>query len=348
MLTSGILTLLVGGYSSNITRLAFDPSARSLSVLGPFDSGLNPSWITTHPLNCSVLYAINELPEPSDGGVTSFIITDHANGVANKINNGSVLSFGPAHLAALTSARQVVASNYGGQTATFIPISKDFLGFDEAHAQKITFNATVSHPHQAVEVGDEVLIPDLGADKIWRLKQEPSPEPPTPNWQVHGFIEQPAGSGPRHIAVNNPSTLSSQTIPPLDSGIAPKTISTLSVLPPGANQSDFAAAELVLDKKRGLLYASNRGIASSPDPRGDSIAIFCFNRTGHLELKDQVSTGLHKIRALTHGGPDNRYIAAGGQVDGGIVVYEKVKKTLVERARMGNGTIEQPATFVWL
>jgi hypothetical protein len=55
---------------------------------------------------------------------------------------------------------------YSSGTGAFIPLGTDLLTLDEENAQKITFNATGSHPHQVVEVGDEVLIPDL----VSRLK----------------------------------------------------------------------------------------------------------------------------------------------------------------------------------
>ncbi|KAG8702228.1 hypothetical protein FRC08_003627 [Ceratobasidium sp. 394] len=249
--------------------------------------------------------------------------------------------------------------DYSSGTGAFIPLGADLLTLDEAHAQKITFDAKVSHPHQAVEVGDEVLVPDLGADKVWRL-QQPLYSPVVglvPNWQVRGFIQQPAGSGPRHIAVSNgilytlhelSSTLSSQTLPPLASTVSSKTIATISILPPGANGTTFGAAELIIDEKRGLLYASNRNLAPSPDPRGDTIAIVAFDAAGNLKLVDQFFTGLNQIRAMAHGGPNNQYIAAGGLTGGGLAVFEKVNNTLVDRARLPAGKVSQPASFAWL
>jgi 6-phosphogluconolactonase (cycloisomerase 2 family) len=53
-----------------------------------------------------------------------------------------------------------------------------------------------SHPHEVYVHGDEILIPDLGADKIWRLLKGPS------GWEVKGAIDYPAGAGPRHILIH--------------------------------------------------------------------------------------------------------------------------------------------------
>ena len=93
------------------------------------------------------------------------------------------------------------------------------LQFSSSHTP-IKFNAPVSHPHMAVEHGSEVFVPDLvgflrcvcisrlqsnvcskGADKVWRLVENGSPG----NFRVQGQIDQPAGSGPRHIAVRGTS-----------------------------------------------------------------------------------------------------------------------------------------------
>lgn len=50
---------------------------------------------------------------------------------------------------------------------------------------------------QAVQNGGEILVPDLGADKVWRLVKNGT------IWQVAGFVQHLAGSGPRHIALQS-------------------------------------------------------------------------------------------------------------------------------------------------
>lgn len=52
-----------------------------------------------------------------------------------------------------------------------------------------------SHPHEAYDNGDEVLIPDLGADKTLRISKGSN------GWEVKDSIDYPAGSGPRHVLV---------------------------------------------------------------------------------------------------------------------------------------------------
>ncbi|KAJ1306157.1 hypothetical protein OPQ81_010868 [Rhizoctonia solani] len=356
MVVSKTFTLLVGAYGSVITSVLFNTTSTSLTVLGTSPSGTNPSWIATHPLNNSILISTNEM-NPT-GGLSTFLVTDRSKGVVVRSSNATT-GADPAYIVALTKSRQVAVMDYSGGSGAFIPLQDDLLTLDESKAQTIKFNATVSHPHQAVEYGDEILIPDLGADKIWRLKQSAAAQAGVPSWTIQGFVDQVQGSGPRHIAVSGgilytlnelKSTLVSQTLPPLGSYGQPKTISSLSIVPEGANSSTFGAAELILDEKRGLLYASNRNLAQVPDPRGDTIAIFSFDKTGHLTLVNQVFTGLNQIRAMSQGGDNTEYIAAGGKEGGGLVVYEKTNngRDLQERARLPAGTVAQPASFAWL
>ncbi|CAE7135937.1 unnamed protein product [Rhizoctonia solani] len=356
MVASKTFTLLVGAYGSFITSVRFDTSSPNLAVLGTSASGTNPSWVNTHPLNKSILISTNEVNPV--GGLSTFLITDRTNGVAVRSSTAST-GADPAFIVGLAKNRQVAVMDYSGGSGSFIPLKDDLLTLDESKAQRIKFNAAVSHPHMALEYGDEILIPDLGADKIWRLKQSTATQAGVPNWAVQGFVSQVQGSGPRHIAVSGgilytlnevKSTLVSQTLPPLGSSEQPKTVSSVSIVPAGADSSTFGAAELILDEKRGLLYASNRNLAQTPDPRGDTIAIFSFDKTGNLTLVNQVFTGLNQIRAMSQGGDDTEYIAAGGLRGGGLVVYEKINngRDLQQRARLAAGSVDQPASFAWL
>lgn len=235
---------------------------------------------------------------------------------------------------------------------------------------------------QAVEYGKEVLIPDLGSDRVWRLVKESGA------WVTKAFIQQPLGSGPRHIVPysthklifpNNTrghwlirhlhsdgniytlheltNTLSQQAIPPLGVSGSGTLIANISTLPTDIPANSlYGAAELLispatLSSPQRYLYASNRNVspqASQLDPLGDTIAIFAIYPT--LHLVKQVHTGLQQIRGLTLGGGVNGpYIAAAGKEGGGIAVYERVSggADLKLLARYnGTGTTEV-VSFAW-
>lgn len=48
-------TILAGGYTTFITRLLFQTSPPSLSVVDTYPAGNNVSWLSLSPLNKSVL-----------------------------------------------------------------------------------------------------------------------------------------------------------------------------------------------------------------------------------------------------------------------------------------------------
>ena len=198
-----------------------------------------------------------------------------------------------------------------------------------------------------------------GGDTVWRL---------TPSkdgfFSIAGQISQPTGSGPRHSVIHGDilvtlhetaNTITTQRIPPLgqnSSGV----ISSFSVIPEDQVALEgalFAAAELLIPKPNDafpstLVYASNRNNGESNDPRGDSIAVFTLCADGKLELVNQFYTGLIQVRGMQFGGPDNKFLVAGGVAgDGGVVVFERVGQgaEFVQVAR--NNEVLGPRTFIW-
>jgi len=218
------------------------------------------------------------------------------------------------------STGEVVVMNYGGGNGRIIPTTSDSLHFDASapSAGVITFpvpQGGVSHPHSAYEFGQEVLVPDLGADQIWRLGKDASGS----EWKIDGSLPQPTGSGPRHAVIQDnviftvhelSSTLTAEALSPVPDGgstllASTSIVPTDSAIPAGVK---FAAAEILIPpalpfqasdaadsqssqiaptdasapdattdslSRPTLLYASNRNIGVE-DPRGDSIAIFQF------------------------------------------------------------------------
>ncbi|KAG5653209.1 hypothetical protein H0H81_001760 [Sphagnurus paluster] len=216
----------------------------------------------------------------------------------------------------------------------------------------------------SLEYNDEVFVPDLGANKIWRLARDGPPG----NFKVHGQIDVDAGSGPRHIAIHDnilftvhelTSTLTAQPIPQGPNGTTLPLIANVSVVPPHTLNGSFFAAELLISTPTAqfpdpLIYVSNRNLGPQFDPRGDTIAIFEFRNgttggsvecpsrsskrmvkrhhrrqadAGSLVLVAQVFTGLKQIRSMNLGPVGNggdEFLIAGANVDGGVVVFRRV------------------------
>jgi len=312
--------------------------------------GQSPSWIASHPTNRSILFSTFE---NSYGEVGSFTVDS-----MGKLTKAASVSSGgqnPAHLAALSSGTEIFVTNYNSGTAESIPLLSDNLRFGNPGAVT-TFSGsgpnrdrqTSSHPHEVIEGNGELLVPDLGSDKVWRLVKDGS----TNNYQNVGFIQQVAGSGPRHGVFKDgqlytlhelDNTLTQQTLPAIGSSASPVTVASLSILPPNA-PSGLGAGELLfspaLSSGAQYLYATNRG-----DPNGDSIAIFSLNP---LKLVKQFKTNLYHIRGLALGGNNNKFLVAGGLNSGGVAVYERINDGADLKLIAQNSGIQQPTGFVVL
>ncbi|KAI0794979.1 putative isomerase YbhE [Abortiporus biennis] len=343
-------TIIAGGYTSFIATYLFNSDTSSLSVLGQYQSGANPSWIALHPTNKSILYATNE---NTNGALQSFEIGRNG-ALSAPISTVSSGGDSPAFATPLADG-QVAIMNYNSGNGMIIPTTSDPLHFGSAPL--ITFPFTGSHPHMALQHGSEVFIPDLGADRIWRLVQNGSPS----EWKIQGQITQPQGSGPRHIAVRGnmlyvlhelSSTLTQQLIPPAPNGTTPL-IANFSILPPNPPpQADWHAGEILLADvspqfSQPYIYVSNRNTGPVLDPKGDSIAIFAVEPK--LTFVKQVYTGLDQIRGMMLGGPENEFLIASGVAgDAGVIMLKRTNGGADLEIVATNTEIPTRISFVWL
>lgn len=220
---------------------------------------------------------------------------------------------------------------------------------------------------QIVPFGDQVLIPDLGADRVWRLVKSESDD-----WSVQDFVSQPTGSGPRHIVVDGmqnffnlsflltavidgslyvlnelSNTLTHQPISSFSTEEQPEILASTSITPPDTPlDATMHAGELLFSQTpTPLLYASNR---NDPGSDGDTIAIFELNP---LTKVADVRTGLQHLRGVAFIGDNDAYLIAGGMNGGGVKVYERVSADqgyLREVASLTSDEVNQPSSFIWM
>ncbi|CAK5262005.1 unnamed protein product [Mycena citricolor] len=351
--------ILAGGFDVFISSYLFTPGNASLTLSANYPSGANPSWISGHPRDSSILYAVNaNVP----GAVQSF----HRKGGVLSAAVDSVWSGGdgPAFCAIMPSTGDLAVVNYGSGTGRVIVTSESSASHFLNNTPAITFTpppGNLSHPHMAVEYGHEIFIPDLGSDKVWRL----SPDKKEGVYSITGFIPQPGGSGPRHMAIANnrlyvvhelASTLTVQAIPRAPNGTA-SIIDSVSIVPPGVPAGALmAGAEVLIPRPshrfpRQYIYVSNRNKGVQA-PTGDSIAIYENVGEGtpeeHLELVKQVFTGLDQVRGMMFGGDDSEYLVAGAAAGtGGIVMYERVDGGRDLKEIVRNTQVPTRTSFVW-
>ena len=211
--------VLIGSYthdsgSPGILRLGFDPQSGKLEpqplqvVHSP-----NPSWLVLDLQNDRIFAANENGPgQPDPVGRVSAFTLDPATGALSATGQQISLGDEPTHLSLSRDGRYLFVSNYGsgpnpGGSLAVMPISED--GTLQPVTQLATHKASEVHPerqqsphvHSAVlsPDGKTLFVSDLGADRIFAYRYDPTnaERPLTP--ADPASIELPAGSGPRHL-----------------------------------------------------------------------------------------------------------------------------------------------------
>lgn len=92
------------------------------------------------------------------------------------------------------------------------------------------------------------------------------------------------------------------------------------------------------------IYISNR---NDPSPDGDTIAIFAI-QGDQLKLVTEVRTALNHVRGIVFGGPDDKWLVAGGANGGGVKVFERIDGGKNLRQVAVNAAVEAPTGFLWV
>ncbi|KZV96506.1 putative isomerase YbhE [Exidia glandulosa HHB12029] len=356
-------TIIAGSYTSTISTFLFDAAAGTLSLGATSDAGTNPSWIQLSP-DSKALFATQE---NTDGAIISFSV--QPDGSVKQVSKASSGGADPANLLVLSSGKEVVIADYSSGGVLAFPIEADgvTLGDPSPTLQlegsgPVPGRQDVPHPHQVIEHGDELLVPDLGSDKVWRLTKAASG-----GYEIAGSVDQGPGSGPRHavpldgnlyVLHELDNSLSQYTLPPLKAPagckVTPSLVANFTILPDEQPAGAvWGAGELLLSPVSAsfpdqYLYASNRNVGTEIDPRGDSLAIFAIKP--ELKLVKQFFLGLNQPRGVQIFGEEGQYIIAGGLGSGGVKVFERVDggADLKEVASYTGTGSEKIVSFDWV
>ncbi|EGO00525.1 hypothetical protein SERLA73DRAFT_178364 [Serpula lacrymans var. lacrymans S7.3] len=355
---SSIHKILVSSYTDKVYTVAFDAANPSLTPLSATTVGRNPSWLTAHPTDRSVVYA--GLEQPS-GEVVALKFDEQGKGEVV----GRAPSGGGDPCTLLATENEVIIGNYATGVIATLPISakSPYILSTEPWTLQVAGTGPnkerqkSSHPHQIIfhPSRDELLVPDLGADKIWRLAKGASGQ-----WEINGYVQCAPGGGPRHIAFYGEnlytlyelvSVVVVHRFPPLPEEptllAQASTLTEPSPTPPGMLAAEILIPEPNKTYPTPYLYITNR---NDPSPEGDTIAIFSIAE-GAPRLVKEVRTGLKHVRGMVFGGEDDRWLIAGGVEGGGIKVFERFEGggALKEVAAMAEGQgVSKPTGFSWL
>lgn len=258
-----------GSSSQGIYRTTLDLATGELAEPVLAAEATNPSFIEIHPTG-RFLYAVSE--SGREGSVSAFAV-DADTGDLALLNRQPSGGAGPCHVNVDHGGRNILVANYGGGSASVIPMRPDgTLGEPTGFVQHTGFGPNARRqrgPHaHSVEISPDdrfAFVADLGIDKImiYRLDVETGTlaanDPP--------FATLPPGAGPRHFTFH-PGGRYAYVINELNCTMTAFTydaaagtlaeIQTVPTLPIGFDGTN-TCAEIRVHPSGRFLYGSNRG-----------------------------------------------------------------------------------------
>ncbi len=311
------------GNSRGIYRSTLDLETGKLSEPVLAIRATNPSFLEIHP-NGKYLYAVSE--SGGSGSVSAFAI-DPETGDLEFLNKQSSGGSGPCHVNTDHQGKNVLVANYGGGSASVIPIEADGrLAEPTAFVQHEGSGAnprrqTKPHAHSINPSPDDrfVYVADLGIDKIMIYElnvEEGTLAPADPP-----YAEVAPGAGPRHFTFH-PSGEFAYVINELNSTMtafsyerssgALNKIQSITTIPSEFRRDNWCA-EVRAHPNGKFLYGSNRG--------HDSIVVYTVDPVkGTLTTVEQETADIETPRNFNID-PTGEFCMVANQDANSVVVF---------------------------
>lgn len=297
MATNGEL-VFVGGYTGDkggegegIALLRRDPASGVLTPLGVAVRTPSPSFLIQHPA-LPVLYAVNELD--TDGTVSAFSVA--ADGGLAELAVRATGGTDPAHLAISPDGRHLLVANYSSGSVSVHPLDQDGVPGERSDLLDLDGRGpdaerqAGAHAHMVFPVRDDVLVADLGSDRVWRCRLDPSGRltmlPPA--------VVAEAGTGPRHLRLSPDGAL--MLVGELDGTLTWYRPSVDGSLARGGREATTTQdgenfpSEITMRPDGRFVYVANRG--------PDTVATFAWDGE-RATLVAETPTGGHWPRHMT-------------------------------------------------
>src|SRR5687767_3873128 len=202
------LWVFVGTYtnakSKGIYRAELEMATGKLSDVQLAAETTSPSFLAIHP-NGTFLYAVGETGnfKKNSGAVSAFAL-DRKTGALKLLNQQPSVGAGPCHLVVDKTGKNVLVANYGGGSATVLPIQADgslaepssFVQHKGKSVNKSRQEAPHAHSINLDKDNRFAFVADLGLDKVLVYRFDASKGSITPNEPDAATVGP--GAGPRH------------------------------------------------------------------------------------------------------------------------------------------------------
>jgi 6-phosphogluconolactonase len=323
-----------GGKSKGIYRCEFDPSTGKLNEPVLAAETPSPSFLAIDPSH-RFLYAVGEtgvFKGKKSGSVCAFAL-DARTGELKLLNRQPSGGEGPCHLVVDRQGKHVLVANYGGGSASVLPIQLDgslgeATGFvqhkgkgsdpsrqEAPHAHSINLDAGNRFAFVADLGLDQVLVYRFDADKGTIKANDPPSVAVAPKSGPRHFAFHPNG----HYAYVINEMANTVTAMKYDAEHGTLTeIQTLSTLPEGYKSPTWTA-EVQVHPSGKFLYGSNRG--------HNSIAVFRIDeKTGELAAGGRQASGI-KVPRNFKIDPTGKFLLVANQDGDSILVFRIDPKT---------------------
>ncbi len=267
----------ISGYGPNIAWFDFAPATGTLTPVGTLAAN-QPSFLA---LTATHAYAVDE-----GGNKVGAYAIDQATGALTFIDAVASSGAGPAHVSVDHTGTYALVANYGGGTASVLPIRADG-GLDAA--QLTLSPGANAHEFLTDPANKFAFVPCKGADYVAQYTFVAATGAVAANAVPH--LSSAAGAGPRHLAfapdgahayviTENASTLMALAYDTTTGQLS--TLQTVSTRASGATGTN-TGAEVAVHPNGRYVYASNRG--------DDNIAVFSIDSSGKVTSIAHTPTG---------------------------------------------------------
>lgn len=364
------ISWLPSAAGEGISLVKFTPPLLSTTAkLTTALTGENPSYVASAPPH---LYAANAFTAESiQGALTQVTFLSHPPYLFSAPRLAG--TGGTSHVATIDTygargkSRVILLANYAGSVSSFIRRQGFFsrvqvYQIPKSSAAKnrhpnLTFRQREPHPHMILPYGNGVLVPDLGADRVWQFDVNKA----SGRLTLRDYVQLQPGDGPRHAALHRSGAVYvvnelSNTLTVIRPGVCGKGIrSVCKRLPLVGNDARFegaTAAAVRVSADGRFVYASVRKAGMKDD--GVIVAFKLDARSGNV---------LHKVGMFNSGGVHPRdfyivdrvrfgkkcasYLAVVNRDSNNLVMLERnVKSGMVARKASFTMQVKTPASVL--